>query len=111
MRKLLNYPPYCDLFEIIFAGQEEKKVIDAAKHCEKRLKEALDEEDNKNIFTPKPAPIYRLGENFRYHILIKCPKGRRNKYAVEIDKIRKEVSMNKKNKYNMYIDVNPYSFI
>ncbi len=111
LRKLLNYPPYCDLFEIIFAGQEEKKVIDAAKHCEKRLKEALEEEDNKNIFTPKPAPIYKLGENFRYHILIKCPKGRRNKYALEIDKIRKEVSMNKKNKYNMYIDVNPYSFI
>ena len=55
----------------------------------------------------------KIRETYRYSLIIKCPKGSRQKYSGMICKIREEETANAKKKKEDYIavvDVNPYSF-
>lgn len=77
-REELLYPPFGRLFLVNFRGESEKKVIDqsglfcdivgdlmrASKWDQRRMK----------VLGPAPAPIVKIRNLFRYHILIKVDK-------------------------------------
>ena len=55
----------------------------------------------------------KIREAYRYSLVMKCPKGRRNDYAEIISRIQAEeveASRKKKADYIAVVDVNPYSF-
>ncbi len=107
LRELMGYPPYYDLIRLIFSGKTETLVTKEADSWYENLGEML---HTGFIYRPQPAPVSRIKETYRYHMMIKCPKGKRGLFLGALDKLNRE-SNSGKTKVNVGIDINPYSFI
>ena len=110
LRKYMAYPPYSDLFQIIFTAAAEEDARTGAENWYCRITEKLDTEDRKNVFRPQEAYMSRIKDTYRYSMLIRCPRGKRRKYSEIIAQIKDEDSRKKKKNYTAVADVNPYSF-
>lgn len=106
LRKLMEYPPYCDLIRLIFSGEHEQRVKLQADKWYSELDKMI---HTGHIYRPQPAPVNKIKETYRYHIMIKCPKGKRGLFLGALDKLNREIDS--KTKVNVVIDINPYSFI
>lgn len=110
LRKYMGYPPYSDLFQVVFSGKEEAVVKKAAEKWYNSIVETLNEEDRPQVFKPQPAPMNKIKETYRWCMLIKSPQGRRRMYAEVLERI-KENDKAKKKEYAVTVDINPYSFV
>lgn len=75
IRKMMQYPPYCDICMVGFTGMGEEKtrfgaytMLDIIKNTVKKEYPGLP----LKILGPSPAQILRMGGKFRYRMLIKC---------------------------------------
>jgi len=68
-RKALGYPPYGRLGRIILDGTTEAKVSEAALS----LARDLPSERGSRILGPSPAPLLRIRNRFRWHLLVLSP--------------------------------------
>lgn len=107
-RKLMKYPPFSDLIQVQFIGENESEAEKLALECKDYLsKKEIDKSENE-IFGPKGShQISKEKDVFRHSILIKASKGSRNKYIYYISKYGEYVTS--KTKLSFVIDVNPYS--
>ncbi len=76
-RKMLGYPPYCRLVNVVVWGKSEGAVRDEANAIFSQLN-ALVSEDARarttwKLLAAAPCVMARLRDNWRWHILIKCP--------------------------------------
>lgn len=72
VRKELRYPPFSRIARMLVRGKDEQKVSTSikqltAKVCEEAKRQQLDAE----ILGPSPAPIYKIANNYRWHLIIK----------------------------------------
>ncbi len=75
IRKMMQYPPYCDICLVGFVGTSEEKTRLAAHTMLNLLKEAVQGEYSHlplKILGPSPAQVVRVGGKYRYRMLIKC---------------------------------------
>ena len=108
IRNFMKYPPYTDLIAVEFTSQNEEIAENAARDCRNYLiKAGLERAEN--IFEPRLSENFKGKDNFRYNILIKCPKGARNKYIHYLRFYEAQNRKMKKQKWVQTIDVNPYS--
>ena len=84
LRRLLTFPPYCDIVLMTLTCSDEKELMKYAV----RLREELDGMGSGDyadvpmlIFGPCEAPVYRVEEKYRMRLIIKC---RLNKRAREL---------------------------
>lgn len=75
LRRLLTFPPYCDIVLLTLTTADEKELMMHAV----RLREELDRMGSDEycdvpmlIFGPFEAPVYRVEEKFRMRLVIKC---------------------------------------
>ncbi len=75
-RRLLGYPPYVRLANVLLWGKDEAKVKAKAESLYERLKIQLFEQGGKDwICLPAgPCVISRLRGSYRYHIVVKVPE-------------------------------------
>lgn len=108
LRRLLIYPPYCDIISASFIGENENKVA----MCAKNFFELLIEE-NENckqkiiVLGPSAAKIAKLNNCYRYRLSVKCKNSKniRNMFNV----IQKNISKIKEYKdVSVSLDLNPY---
>ncbi len=81
-RKLMIYPPYCDIATVSFSGQERKYTEDAANHFFQLLKSAVSGEfkDVKLItLGPTTAAVPKVNNSYRYKLIIKYKNTKRFK--------------------------------
>ncbi|MCF6150210.1 MAG: primosomal protein N' [Candidatus Kuenenia sp.] len=72
-RKPLNYPPFGKLARIIFRGVSEKNTEEKAVVIGNTLKEIAKESNwQLEILGPSPAPVTRINNQFRWHLLLKA---------------------------------------
>ncbi len=112
-RKYMMYPPYSDIFQIVFTSAEEEAAREGATLWHRRLMELLPEEDRVNVFDPQQAYMSRIRDTYRYSLIIKCPRGSRQRYAGMINILQEEETLRarkKKADYIAVVDINPYSF-
>ena len=112
-RRFMMYPPYSDLFQIMFTSKSQEAALAGAEKWHERIEGLLPEEDRKNLFTPQEAYMSKIRDTYRYSLVIKCPKGKRHLYAGIIYKVRAaetEEARRKKQEYIAVVDINPYSF-
>lgn len=108
LRKMMIYPPYCDIFSASFVGEVENKVALCAKVFFENLKE-LNVVNNEKIIVlgPSPAKISKLNCNYRYRLSIKC-KNSKN-IRLMFNEILKRISKMKEYKdVSVSLDLNPY---
>lgn len=103
MREKLNYPPFCDIIVLIISGTDEEKV-----RCEaNKLYEVLHKQFN--VYTPVPAPISKINNEYRWRVLLK--------EEIDYDKLKVfheliSIFYNQKdNEVKVSIDVNPNNML
>jgi primosomal protein N' (replication factor Y) len=110
LRQFMEYPPYSDLFQIVFSSEKEYAAKNGAEKWYRDILEMLDEDEHHFVFRPQPAPMNKIKETYRFSMLIKCPMGKRRGYTEVLENIR-EKNKEKKSTYNVTVDINPYSFV
>lgn len=110
-RKYMGYPPYSDMFQIVFSSDDREAALAGAKDWYERIKELLPEDERGNVFSPQEAYMSKIKETYRFSMLIKCLRGKRKKYSDLIISLKEQDRKNRKKKYTAVVDINPYSFV
>ncbi len=112
-RKMLIYPPYCDICLIGFIGENEPKVRVASQKYTDRLKEKLSGEykDLKIIaLGPMTARVSKISNKFRYRLILKCKNTKR--FRALMNELLKYTGTDRAyNDVSVYIDINPENII
>lgn len=111
LRAYMGYPPYSDLFQIVFTAKREDAAKDGAESWYERICGRMAREDQEMVFPPQQAYLGKIKDIYRYSMLIKCPQGRRAEYSRIVAAVREEDIEKKKKDYTAIVDINPYSFI
>ena len=111
LRAYMGYPPYSDLFQIVFTAKREDAAKDGAENWYERIRGRMAREDQEKVFPPQQAYLGKIKDIYRYSMLIKCPQGRRAEYSRIVAAVREEDIEKKKKDYTAIVDINPYSFI
>jgi len=70
MRKLMIYPPYCDLCMLGVTGENEQLVKTGAKYLLELVKQYPSEK--MIVLGPMPARVSRVNKKYRWRLLLKC---------------------------------------
>jgi len=109
IRKLMTYPPYCDIFVLGVVGENEQIVKSAIRYILEQVRQlsADDYRDEKLIVLgPMPARVSRVNRKYRWRLLMKC----RNSAGVRrmVAEILVAFGKNAKfQKVTAYADINP----
>ena len=105
VRKFMEYPPFGDIIMVNLTSQSEETAAACAERCRLYMEKA----ENIKVLSPKLALSFKGKDSFRYYVLIKCPKGERNRCVYYLDNFGR-ILLNDKVDCTVGIDVNPYSF-
>ena len=106
LRKLMLYPPYSDLCQLVFSGEDPKETLDAADAFKEAMMAAMTERKlPMSGIGPAPCRMAKVGGRYRFRLLIKC-RASADFRAV----LRAVLEQNKTNK-RIFIDadINPYN--
>ncbi len=112
-RKMLIYPPYCDICLVGFVGENEAKVRSASQKFTDMLKKELisNYSDQKIIaLGPMTARVSKISNKFRYRLILKCKNSKRFR-ALMSDLLKKVGSDRVFGDVSVYIDINPENII
>ena len=103
LRKMLKYPPFCDIILISSSGKKLNQVKNISEYVYKKLISVQNE--NINIYKPVPSPIDKIQNNYRWRIIIKCKVTSKVldiiNYAINDDKLKKSKET------KIIVDINP----
>lgn len=73
-RKMMIYPPYCDLCQFIVSGSSQEKTAKGAQTLCEYLKNEFVTNNIKNVilYPSLPSALFKVSNKFRYRILLKC---------------------------------------
>ena len=109
-RKIMDYPPFTDLIMVNFTAADEKQAAECLGNCRKYIQELQNEYgrlESAVMLSPRTAVNFK-GEDKRLYMLIKCPKGERNKYVFYLESFKKKL-IDEGLACSMDLDINPYS--
>ena len=90
LRAYMGYPPYSDLFQIVFTAKREDAAKDGAESWYERIRGRMAREDQEMVFPPQQAYLGKIKDIYRYSMLIKCPQGRRAEYSRIVAAVRED---------------------
>ena len=103
-RKVMRYPPYASLANLVFRASERETALRLSAEVGELLK---DERDGVRLLGPAEAPVPRLKKEYRYQLLVKAADRRR--LAAVIDRVRRYAQEGKWPATSLVIDVDPLS--
>ena len=108
LRKLLVFPPYCDVVSLTLTSSDERELLMLSEKLSKTLKE-LTEGDYSHVpiltFGPFEAPVYKVDGKYRMRMIAKC---RLNKDSrMMFAEILSKFSHASKKTVTLSIDFNP----
>jgi len=73
-RRTAVYPPYCDIYHILFSGENEAKTREASEFFVNHLSNIFKRAQSHSIImsAAMPAPVSKIGGKYRFRTLIKC---------------------------------------
>ena len=81
-RKLLSYPPFCDIVLLTLSGEVESAVMKDSKLLSDMLREKINT-THKDVplicYGPFEAPVYKLDNKYRMRIVIKTKLNKRSR--------------------------------
>ena len=107
VRRMMDYPPFTDLIAAEFTSEDEETAIKEAGRCrDYMIRAGLPGAEG--IFLPQVSSAFKGNSASRWHILMKCPKGERNKYIYYLRYFGEQMTR-RRIACSLTIDVNPYS--
>ena len=108
LRRLLQFPPFCDIALLTLTGRVESELGRASAYLStaiKHLSQTQYPDVPLVLFGPFEAPVYRVDNKYRMRMVIKCKLGRR---AWEMfAELLSELSLKMGNRITLSIDFNP----
>lgn len=108
LRRLLIYPPYCDIISASFVSVNENKTAMCAKKFFEILVDMNEEYKQKIIILgPNASKIAKLNNNFRYSLFVKCKNSKiiRTLFSETLKKLSK---IREYKDVSVSLDLNPY---
>ena len=103
LRKMLNYPPFCDIILIRFSGNDLKEINKISNLIYKKIMNV--KPDNLFVYKPVAAPIDRIKNKYRWRIILKGKVTSRLldiiNYAITDDEVKKCKNT------SIVVDINP----
>ena len=111
LRRVQGVPPFGDVAQITFTGQDEATVLRGATKFRDSLKQCLQdpvyEAKDCAVLGPAPCPVPKINYNFRYRITLRCSMDR-SKRALLAHLLR-QFSMDRENRsISAFADINGY---
>ncbi|MBR2956771.1 MAG: primosomal protein N', partial [Clostridia bacterium] len=113
MRKMMTYPPFCDLCVIGFSGEDENKVRMVSRLFFSKFKELASTEYKKQkviVLGPLQPRLAKISNKFRYRMIIKCKNSPEFRELIS----RLLIEFGKDTKFgdvNVFADINPESIL
>jgi len=110
MRRLLRFPPFCDLFRLTVSGLDETQVLRACTLLRRSLEpwaaERRKRGEDTDLLGPAPAGVVKVNDRYRYRLLL---KGRNDKETRGVlAHLLRTAQQDKVNRgLSLLIDVNP----
>lgn len=105
LRKMLNYPPFCDIILIRFSGENLQEIKQTSEFIYRKINSIKDK--NINIYKPVASPIDKIKNKYRWRIIIKCKLSSRVldiiNYAIQDENLKKCKDT------SIIVDINPNS--
>jgi primosomal protein N' (replication factor Y) len=102
LRKVLKYPPFCDIILVRFSGTDLNEIIKTSQIFYKNMRRYVSG-NNAMVFEPVPAPIDKIKNKFRWRVII---KGKVNSSMIEAINLSLKGTENQKNT-TITVDINP----
>ncbi len=109
IRKLMIYPPFCDVISLLVTSINQNEALNTAKKVLNNIKELAegDFSDVKVIaLGPAAAQMPRVNNKYRFTLFIKCKNNKRTR-----DLIREAININLSKDVSISVDVNPETLI
>ncbi len=108
LRKLLLFPPFCDIALLTLTGGVENELLKATTRLGEYVRE-LAEGEYKDVtmitFGPFEAPVYRVDNRYRMRMVIKCKLNRRT--LSMFDRILTDFGARIDRRLSLSVDFNP----
>ena len=86
LRRVQNAPPFGDIVEVTFIGQEESAVLRGAVKFRDSLNALLHQppytEEQCTVLGPAPCPVPKINYNFRYRLTLRCRLTRQLRFLI-----------------------------
>ena len=108
IRKLLSFPPFCDIALLTLVSPNEKELFKATKLLSEKVTSLTKGEFSDlpfAIFGPFEAPIYKVENKFRMRMVIKCIANKRTRAM--LSELLKYFSGSGVPSLSLSIDINP----
>jgi primosomal protein N' (replication factor Y) len=97
LRRLLTFPPYCDIVLMTLSCHDEKELMLSSKKLADTLNGFLANEFSDvvcSVFGPFEAPVYRVEGRYRMRLVVKCRLNRRTRqlFAIILNKFTQKTS-------------------
>ena len=110
-RKSLLYPPFSDVVQVTSYAAEETMAGEGAMRVREDLLSIEGLLTDEVVFGPRPAPIVKIGEDYRYHLYIKAESKKRKMLEKALLELKHKINISPASGYRIIIDVNPYSLM
>ena len=111
LREMQKVPPFGDLTQITFTGQDEGAVLrgaakfrDSLRHC---LQEPGYQDQDCAVLGPAPCPVPKINYNFRYRVTLRCHMDRAKRLLLA--HLLRQFSLDKENRgISAFADINGF---
>jgi primosomal protein N' (replication factor Y) len=108
-RKLMTYPPFCDICMVAATSADSALANDAINQVFENIRTAISGEyaDVKLIIMgPSLASVSKVNNRYRYKMVIKCKNNKRFR-----ELLRKALTINQKGDLSVFVDINPENIL
>jgi len=110
-RKTLLYPPFSDVVQVTAYSTEEDKAKEGSERAKKELLGAPGLLTEDVLLGPRPAPIAKIGNDFRWHLYVKAETRKRRALESVLGDMKQRVNTDPAAGYRIIVDINPYSLM
>ena len=108
LRKLLVFPPFCDIALLTLTSSDEKELVSSSALLAKKLSEEIKGKYSDLpfvVYGPFEAPVYKVENKYRMRMVIKCSANKRTRQM--FSEILKYFSASGVNGLTLSVDINP----
>ncbi len=108
LRKLLVFPPFCDIALLTLSSPDEKELLKASKLMSDKICEHMKGEYSDlplMVYGPFEAPVYKVDNKYRMRMVIKCRANKRCRAM--LSDVLKYFSSSGAHGLSLSVDINP----
>ncbi|MFZ5643289.1 MAG: primosomal protein N' [Bacillota bacterium] len=109
LRKIMQYPPYTRLGRILVSGEDEEAVKRMSEKLAVIASEIAIEAGGIEIMGPAAAPLSRIKDRYRFHLIIKSKSGK--KLRALLKNITDRVEFKNKGNLSLMVDIDPLNLM